>query len=487
MGAELSEREQLAASRGLAPAPARLTASWRRSASYGISLDAVSPVFSGGVDDGSLFYECGQEVLSGLHETLGDEPVSLMLTDSEGLVLSRLCRERGLLHALDDVYLAPGFGYAERDAGTTGLGLALADRAPSLVRGDEHYCTKLWGYTCAAVPVSDPVTGTLLGSVNLTTWTQQSYNLLLALAQMAAGNTAALMLARGRGRTPRPVARGEVFRVHLAHPGDDEPLPELSSSWRAALSEAQVAIAAGRTVGVVGEAGVGKTALLASAYGHTRPHDRLLTARPPQPQDAPAWLALWTPELGKPHTSIIIGHVDALPSWAAADLARICRAAGRSFAVTAPDPGDVPGPLGELVDTVVEVPALRHRGDDVLPLARYFGRKARGRDVRFTPAATWALTTFHWPGNVTQLRDVVRAAVARADVVDARHLPAEVFSGANHPLTRLETIERDEIIRCLTEPDTTVAQAAAKLGMSRATIYRRITQYGIRTHVHDGN
>ncbi|MFC4943706.1 GAF domain-containing protein [Pseudonocardia sp. GCM10023141] len=483
--AQLSEREQLAASRGVATVGSRLTASWRRSASYGVSLDAVSPTFAGGVDDGSLFYECGQEVLRGLHATLADEPVSLMLTDSEGLVLSRVCGERGMLRALDDVYLAPGFGYSEREAGTTGLGLALADRVPSLVRADQHYCTKLWGYTCAAVPVMDPTTGELVGSVNLTTWAQQSFNLLLALAQSAAGNTAALMLARGRGRTSRPVARGEVFRVHLAHPDEDEPLPALSGGWGTALAEVEAALAAGRSVGVVGEPGVGKTALLAAALGGVRPHDRVLTARPPQPQDAPAWLALWSPELGKENTSIIVGRVDALPSWAAAELAGIVTGAGRSFTVTAPGPDGVPAPLRELLDTVVELPALRHRLDDVLPLAHYFGHRARGRAVRFTPAAARALTTFHWPGNVAQLRDVVRAAVARADVVDARHLAAEVFSGATRRLTRIETVQRDEIVRCLREPGTTVAQAATMLGMSRATIYRRIAQYGIRAQGHD--
>ncbi|MDN5750082.1 MAG: Fis family transcriptional regulator, partial [Pseudonocardia sp.] len=222
-------------------------------------------------------------------------------------------------------------------------------------------------------------------------------------------------------------------------------------------------------------------------------HDRVLTARPPEPQDAESWLALWAPELGKQHTSIIVGRVEALPSWAVAELARIFatvddgaapgRGPGRPFAVTAPDRAQVPGPLAELIDTFVEVPALRHRLDDVLPLARYFGRTARGREVRFTPAAARALTAFHWPGNAAQLRRVVRDAVSRADVVEARHLAAEVFSGASHPLTRLETIERDEIVRGLTEPGTTVAQAASRLGMSRATIYRRIAQYGIRGEV----
>ena len=477
-----SDRERLAVSRGGAAVPSRLTASWRRSAAYGVSLDEVSPVFAGGVDDGSLFYECGQQVLAGLHETLADEPVSLMLTDGDGLVLSRLCRERVLMQALDDVYLAPGFGYGERDAGTTGLGLALADRAPSLVRADQHYCTKLWGYTCAAVPVSDPVTGALVGTVNLTTWSQQSYNLLLALAQMAAENTAALMLARGRGRTPRPVARGEVFRVRYARADDEQP-PELGVGWRAALAEVETALSAGRVVGVVGEPGTGKTALLAAALGSVRPHDRVLTARPPQPRDADSWLALWAPELGKANTSIVVGRVDTLPSWAAAELARLVADTPSSgLAMTAQDPAGVPAPLHALIDTVVEVPALRNRLDDVVPLARWIGAALRGREVRFTPAAARALTSFHWPGNVTQLREVVRAAVARADVVDARHLPAEVFSGASRRLTRIETVEREEIVRCLTE-GMTAAQAATRLGMSRATIYRRIAHYGIRTPV----
>ena len=47
-----------------------------------------------------------------VHATLHEEPVSLMLTDSEGLVLNRLSREAGLLRALDDVHLAPCFAFS---------------------------------------------------------------------------------------------------------------------------------------------------------------------------------------------------------------------------------------------------------------------------------------------------------------------------------------------------------------------------------------
>lgn len=478
--AQLVERELIARERGGAvPVSSRLTASWRRSAGYGVSLDAVNPVFAGQVDDGSLFFECGQEVLRGLHATLADEPVSLMLTDSAGLVLSRMCNDTTLLRALDRVYLAPGFAFSEREAGTNGLGLALADRAPSLVRADEHYCTGLWGYTCAAVPVADLATGQLLGSVNLTTWSRQADNLLLALAQTAAGHTAALMQARSRGARPRPAPRGEVFRVAPAEP--DEPSPALSAAWNDPLDTVVAALRAGRGVAVVGEPGAGKAALLAAAHHRVRPHDRLLTARPPAPDDSASWLALWTPELGKESTSVVVGRVDALSSWAAAELAAILQRVGRrAFALTAEDPAAIPPALRQLVDEVVEVPPLRYRPDDVLPLARWFARRVRGRDVQFSPDAARALTTYHWPGNATQLQRVVREAVTRGDVVDPRHLPAEVFSGASRRLTRIETIERDEIVRCLLRPGTTVNRAAAELGMSRATIYRKIAQYGIR-------
>ncbi len=487
--AQLSPREQLAVSREVRPdrLPRRLVASWQRSADYGVSLDAVSPAFAGAVDDESLFYESGQQVLQGLAQTLADEPVSLMLTDTDGLVLNRVCGDRFLIHELDAVNLAPGFDYSERETGTTGLGLALADRVPTLVRADEHYCTRLWGYTCAAVPVEDPITGDLVGSVNLTTWSQQSYKLLLALAQTAARGTEALMLARSHGRTPRPANRGRVYRVQTALRGDGAcGVSHLGHEWRAAYEAARTAVAAGQGVAVIGEAGTGRSALLAGVYADTHPGRRVLNARVPEAEDVGSWLALWSPELGKPDTSVIVGRVDALPAWAAGEVAGLVgtsdpeRGARSTVSVTAHALAGVPPALAALVGRVVELPALRHRADDVMPLALRFAREARGRDVRFTAGAEHTLATYHWPGNVSQLRDVVRHAVARADVVSERDLPPEVFTGSQHKLTRMESLERDEIVRCLSVPGATAADAAAELGMSRSTIYRRIARYGIR-------
>ena len=477
---------------GLADAPTvvsdRLLASWQRSESYGVPLESVEPVFTGTRDEESLFFECGREVLTELHRTLVNEPISLMLTDADGLVLNRLSGDSSLLRALDAVHLAPGFGYAERTVGTNGLGLALADRVPTVVRAEEHYSLSLCTYTCAAVPVLDPLTGRLEGCVNLTTWSRSSSDLLLALAQSAAGNTAALMLARSRGQRPRPAPRGEVFRVETPRP--EAGSLRLSPAWQDALAQTERALAAGRVVAVVGEPGSGRATLLAQAVRRHHPRERILSTSAPDPQDVEAWLALWTPELGKAETTVLVREVDRLAAWVAERLRDLVVATRRHdapgassamvpFAVTAPDYAAVPAPLTSLVETVVAVPPLRERPDDVVPLALHAARRARGRELGLTRAAETALRGCGWPGNVAQLQQVIRQAATRTDVIDVRHLPADVLSGSTHRLSRIETFERDEIVRVLTQPGISMREAAEELGMSRATVYRKLAQYDI--------
>lgn len=463
----------------LAAVSHRLLASWHRSQEYGVPLDEVVPVFSGTYDGESLFYRCGREVLDGLRDTLANEPVSMMLTDADGLVLDRISANRELLDALDRVHLAPGFSYAEDRIGTNGLALALADRSPAVVRADEHYSLSLSGYTCAAAPVLDPLTGMLEGCVNLTTWSESSSDLLLALAQSAASNTAAMMLARSQGQTPRPAPRGEVFRVETARGGSS--IDTLSQVWRNALGATESALEEHGSVILVGETGTGRATILARALRRFRPRGRILSAGVPAARDVDAWLDLWTPELPKPDTAVIIRDVDRLPVGGADTLAELLRRAGDAVPITltAASYDDVPASLTRLVRSVVEVPPLRTRPDDIAPLALHLAGRVRGRGVSLTPSAERALREYSWPGNVAELATVMRRAAVRADVVGVDHLPPEVLSRTTHRLTRIETFERDEMIRVLSRPGITMADAADELGMSRATIYRKRDRYGI--------
>lgn len=460
----------------------RLVASWERSQAYGVARAGIAPAFTGRTDDDSLFAACGLEVLTQLQQTLVDEPISLMLVDPDGLVLKRLSGDRSLLRALDAVHLAPGFSYSEREAGTNGLALALADRAPSLVRHDEHYAVELDAYTCAAVPVLDPASGRLEGAVNLTTRAAVPPSLLLALAQSAAGNTSALMLARSSGRRPRPAPRGHVFRVQNEPGCGTAVLP--SPDWTEARANAEHALATGRTVVAVGEPGSGRTTLLSQALRQALPQHRVLCASTPAPDDVDAWLALWAPELGKPHTAVVVRDVDGLPAWAAERLCGLLRAptggAPPVVALTVERFEDLPPALVPVVDTVVPLAPLRERPADVLPLAQHVAHRVRGRDLTFTPAASRALTGCGWPGGAAQLVAAVRAAAGQTETVDVRHLPADVRGDGGRLLSRMEALERDEIARVLARPGTSVGQAAQQLGLSRATLYRRLAQYGLQ-------
>ena len=461
--------------------PGRMRASWARSEQYGVSPEEVAAVYADQLPTGSLFFECGAQVLLGLRTALADEPVGVMLTDPHGLVLARWSDDSRIERSLDRVHLAPGYFYDEQTAGTNGLALALVDQVPALVRGSDHYVAPLRRYTCAAAPVMDPLDGRLLGCINLTTWSQTSSHLLLALAQSASANTSSLMQVRSVGLAEQPAPRGEVFHVLTGERplGEDDPC--LSPAWRTARAETASAMAAGGLVAVVGEAGSGRTtlAMLGRRVGNRR--GRVLIARAPRPSDVTGWMALWSPELRADDIGVVVAGADALPTWAAEQLAAHAPGSRRPhpLTVTASSFEAIPRPLREIVHTVVEAPPLRHRADDVARLAAFFTRQLRHRDVGFTPRATRALTAAPWPGNVAELRTVVRDAAARSDLVDVRHLPASVVSGSDHVLTRIEAFERDEIVRCLASPGATVAHAATELGISRATLYRKIARYRI--------
>ncbi|MCP1413608.1 GAF domain-containing protein [Paenarthrobacter sp. A20] len=468
----------------------RLLASWQRSQDYGVSAEGVDPVWAGQISPDSLFFQCGQEVLTAMHQTLANEPLGLMLTDADGMVLNRFSGDSSLLQALDKVHLAPGFAFSEREAGTNGLGLALADRVPSLVRAEEHYSASLRMFTCAAVPVFEPLSGRLEGCVNITTYTRSSPELLLALAQSAASHTSSLMLARSQGLVAKPGPRGVVFRVHgKLEPGAGT-WRATSTSWTRALEKTAAALSAGRVVAALGEQGSGRSTLLGQALRQVHPRIRILCAAAPAPADVDAWLSLWTPELAKAGTAVIVENCDTLPAWAARDLyfrteaaLRLRRASAHtslpSLALTAEELSTIPQPLAAAVGTVVAVPALRERPEDIVPLARHAARQTRLRAIDFTPAAERVLTGHEWPGNIDELNRVVHAAALRTEVIDVQHLPASLSQRPSRRLTHMETIEREEIDRLLSKPGMTAAIVAVELGVSRATIYRRMARLGI--------
>jgi len=137
----------------------------------------------------------------------------------------------------------------------------------------------------------------------------------------------------------------------------------------------------------------------------------------------------------------------------------------------------------------IRVPPLRERREDILSLAQLFLEQAverTGRTVTgLTPAAAQLLLTYSWPGNVRELANAVERAVvmAQGSRIDVEDLPQEIGLAVPEPVTvgevrPLAQIERDYIASVLRGVGGNRAQAAAKLGIGAATLYRKLKRFG---------
>jgi DNA-binding NtrC family response regulator len=130
----------------------------------------------------------------------------------------------------------------------------------------------------------------------------------------------------------------------------------------------------------------------------------------------------------------------------------------------------------------LSVPPLRERKDDIIPLALHY-LASQYPQVRFSAAALEKIREYGWPGNVRELRNtVLRAAImASGGEITPADLPEEVCadSSAAAPAdpAKLDELERSAILRVLGETDGHQERAAAKLGISRRTLQRRIKAY----------
>jgi two-component system, NtrC family, response regulator AtoC len=143
----------------------------------------------------------------------------------------------------------------------------------------------------------------------------------------------------------------------------------------------------------------------------------------------------------------------------------------------------------------IHIPALRERRSDIPILTTWFlDRLAPGRTIQVSSAAMKSLLAYDWPGNVRELENCLERAVALGDQlrIEIRDLPpsiarAEVpvevvpietpdFSG---PATDLEDIERATIERVFSQVNGDKVLAGKMLGISRATLYRKLKRYNI--------
>ncbi len=142
----------------------------------------------------------------------------------------------------------------------------------------------------------------------------------------------------------------------------------------------------------------------------------------------------------------------------------------------------------------VHVPPLRERHGDVPLLAAHFLERYAARNRKavkgFTPEAMDLMARYSWPGNVRELENAVERAVvlATAEYVDTSQLPPEVVRAATaadfQPAVgegenrTLDDMERAAILRTLDECEGNKSETARRLGITRATLHKKLRRYG---------
>lgn len=555
--------------------------SWWRSRKADVPADRIEVPYVGEEHLDAVWVRNSRPLLNQLAEQLDGQPVSLILTDPTGVVLSQHTGDSDLHRHLERVHLIPGFSYGEQFVGTNGIGTALEDGQPRRVFGHEHYAEHLDNLACAGVPIHHPLSGKMIGAVDLTCWSRDASGLLIALARSAAeqirqalltttsarelelfqaylqacrrtggivmalgdemvmmndyarqllepsdqamllGHTRELLAAGQRCSTNLVLPSGSRVRVHcrpLSGRGagvlhvelvetDEEPggatatlpmfLPGTVGSapvWLRCCHEVDASYDAGEWLALVGEPGTGKTTLAQCVQQRRRPGERLRTLDAAQAGE-PGWLDRVRRALDRPASALVIQHVDKLETATANALASTLgevreqhRGQVPWVAVTLLPGADTQRNLSELLALVprtVQVPPLRYHIEDLNQLVPFLLNKlSHGGQLTCSPSAMKLLMRATWPGNVTELYRMLREVVQhrrRTGEIRPGDLPANYHTVTRRALTHLESIERDAIVRSLHDADGNKSKAAKSLGMSRATIYRKIHDYGIVT------
>jgi NtrC-family two-component system response regulator AlgB len=136
----------------------------------------------------------------------------------------------------------------------------------------------------------------------------------------------------------------------------------------------------------------------------------------------------------------------------------------------------------------VEVPPLRQRPEDILPLARgfveFFARQAGRPAPDLSPATEKLLVAYPWPGNVRELRNAIERALilARGQILERESFPERIAASASDAPTlggafTVEEIEREHALRVMAHAPT-MEEAARILGIDVSTLWRKRKKWG---------
>ncbi|MBM9615386.1 sigma-54-dependent Fis family transcriptional regulator [Desulfobulbus rhabdoformis] len=133
----------------------------------------------------------------------------------------------------------------------------------------------------------------------------------------------------------------------------------------------------------------------------------------------------------------------------------------------------------------IQIPSLKDRKEDLPLLVDYFltTLSPDNTNYRIVEQAMACILKYNWPGNIRELRNVIERSIILAEngIITERCLPRELVesSASNGAALTLDSVEREHILKMLDFYGGNRQKTADTLGISRKTLYRKLTQYAI--------
>lgn len=287
------------------------------------------------------------------------------------------------------------------------------------------------------------------------------------VAQLASGATVSLTIRRCGGG----------LLITIGRPGTEPRItvprgPNARFSTRHALAGELAAARDGRLRTLLtGEAGTGRSTAVRELAAEVREVDCAGASRPGWKEQLVE--ALTGPDL------VVLDGIEALPRDTALWASNRIVESDAWVAMTGPSAEQLSGDHAALVaccEVHVHLQPLRTRTAELPVVLREMTDAIAGKPLRWTSEALAALAGHRWPGNLHELRAVIQhvAQSAEDDCATVRTLPCSIVEGPGRTLNPLQRSEREVIAATLSACHGNKVHAAAHLGISRTTLYKRL-------------
>jgi len=140
----------------------------------------------------------------------------------------------------------------------------------------------------------------------------------------------------------------------------------------------------------------------------------------------------------------------------------------------------------------IDIPPIRERREDILPLAEHFimkyARENGREEINLSPEVVTFMLKYAWPGNARELENMIEHGVllAKDKTITMAELPRDIFLSSPPDDKTLESVTKNHILKVLEQTQGNITHAARILGIQRMTLYNRLRKYNGAANKLDG-